>query len=121
MISTTTLISGAAYYGNWRYTSATYYDCATDRVMRIEKVSEELVFNSPIFISFRKEGNLLCAEYDAGGLLIASAEENRSELEKDIKQQFNHAWNYYATDDDNNLNDGAKKVKVWLKRNLRKI
>ena len=92
---------------------------ASDRVEKIYSIDLSLVFCTPIVFGYRIEDGFYCADYNAGGLTIASAEPSLDEMIADMKSQFKHAWDYYALESDDRLSEKAKKVKSWFTLNVR--
>lgn len=85
----------------------------------INDIGESLYFVAPITIKYDIDEGYYTADYDVAGFVIASAETTKDAMIEDIKCQFRHAWDYYAMENDNRLNDSAKKVKEWLLHKVR--
>lgn len=79
----------------------------------------EVSFKTPYEFEYMIEDGYFTADFSAGGLVIASAEDSFSEMIHDIKAQLCHAWDYYALEDDMNLTEDAVAIKKWLRRKMR--
>lgn len=121
----TAVLPQGDYSRNW-YPSSSYklinrnaLKYAAKKTVIIKDLGNSMCFIVPLIINYAIEDGYYTADYDADGLIIASAEETKDAMVADLKSQFIHAWDYYALEDDFNLNDSAKKVKQWLLHKIR--
>lgn len=96
-----------------------YYECRPQNCISLKRINEHLEFKSRMVIRYHCEDGFYVANYHIGDLVIASAESTVDELLKDLKSQFGHVWEYYTSEDDSNLTEGARTVKKWMLDNVR--
>lgn len=113
---------------NWLRSRAIYnpfknpYASASQQIHRneicISSLDNNLRLVRPLSIPWKLEEGYYVADYKIESFVIASCEETREALGKDLRSQLVYAWNYYALETDNKLTDEAKKVKQWLLDNV---
>lgn len=84
------------------------------QIFFVSRIDDGLFFKNPLAISYRTENGYYVTTYKICGLVIAVAEESYMEMVNDFLYQLAESWRYYACEEDNNLTEGAIKVKEWL-------
>ena len=88
------------------------------RTVLISRINKHLRLETPVSIPVKMEDGYYTADFKIGTFVIASCEETKEALAKDLRDQFLYAWDYYAREVDNNLTGGARIVKNWLRDNI---
>lgn len=89
------------------------------RNIYVYRISDSLIMKKPLVLRYQYSNGYYYIVFEQGPMIITVADEYVDNLAPLFKEELLDAWNYYSLEDDDNLTDGAKKVKSWLLDNIR--
>ena len=95
-----------------------YYFSDPRKIEYFTQISKTLQFKVALPIKCKVVQGYYELNYNIGTLSVVASGQSIEEARRDFLDEIEHAWNYYAKEDDTNLTDKAQVVKKWLNNNI---
>lgn len=88
------------------------------RNIYIYRINDRLILKKPLSLRYQYSNGYYYIVFEQGPLIITVADEHVDNLAALFKEELCDAWNYYSLEEDDNLTEGAKIIKSWLRDNI---